>query len=557
MITAAIKSNCFQDSVSLMIISKTLSAMESVKQVSVMMGTPANKDLFKTTGLWHSLFEQATPNDICIAVEVENTTDTDLVLEEVSEALNTELANIANSSRGKKLPTVRSWARVEKMLPDANIALISISGEYAAGVADQALDRGLNVMMFSDNVAIEDEIALKQKAQAKNLIVMGPDCGTSYIAGIPLAFANKMPEGNIGIVGASGTGIQELCSQIALAGAGISHAIGLGGRDLSEKVGGISATMALDFLDNDVNTHVIAFVSKPPAPSVRKAIIEKMQSINKPVVAIFLGDKPKQKHLKGNVQLAYTLDEAAKSAVHFQKVLSTLNSLNVPLQHKSIKGLYTGGTLAAEAGMLLAEALDETLDKSHTKGIIFNQKGHSIIDLGDDFYTVGRPHPMIDPSTRTDQIIALKNESFGILLLDVVLGYGSCANPAGAVVDAINTLRKQKTDPFIVIATVTGTEQDPQNRHTQISILENANIIIANSVQEAVDMAITVTEFTPYMNQETKNTVNFLSEPKVINIGLANFAEDLLHCKASAIHYRWSPIAGGNQKMLQLLTKLA
>ncbi|MCW9718124.1 acyl-CoA synthetase FdrA [Avibacterium sp. 21-599] len=556
MITAAIKSNCFQDSVSLMIISKTLSAMESVKQVSVMMGTPANKDLFKTTGLWHDLFNEATPNDICIAIETMNTADSEVILAEVSDALDNELANIANASRGKKLPTVRSWARAEKALPDANIALISIAGEYASGVANQALDKGLNVMMFSDNVSIEDEIALKQKAKRKNLIVMGPDCGTSYIAGIPLAFANKMPKGNIGIVGASGTGIQELCSQIALAGSGITHAIGLGGRDLSEKVGGISAEMALDLLENDENTQVITFVSKPPAPNVRLRIIEKMQSLTKPVVAIFLGDKPEQKRLSGGVHLAYTLDEAAKSAVHFQKVFSLFKQLGKALTFTSIRGLYTGGTLAAEAAMLLADALDEKLETSHDKGLMFNAQNHKIIDLGDDFYTVGRPHPMIDPSTRTDQILALKDDSFGILLVDVVLGYGSCADPAKAVIEAVTSLRKQKTEPFVVIATVTGTDQDPQNRQAQIQALEAEDIIVANSVQEAVDMALIAGQLSLTTHQGFSQN-NLLAEPKVINIGLTNFAEDLLHCQAAAIHYRWAPIAGGNAKMIQLLNKLS
>lgn len=554
MITAAIKSNCFQDSVSLMLISKTLSNMDSVKQVSVMMGTPANKDLFKTTGLWHDLFETATPNDICIAVETEQS-DVDNVLADVSAALDNELANIAKASRGKKLPTVRSWARAEKMLPDANIALISIAGEYAAETADKALDRNLNVMMFSDNVSIEDEIALKNKAKEKGLLVMGPDCGTSYISGIPLAFANQMPDGNIGIVGASGTGIQELCSQIALLGGGITHAIGLGGRDLSEQVGGVSAQIALDLLENDPQTKVVAFVSKPPAPSVRQVILQKMQAMTKPVVAIFLGDKPEQTKLEGGVELAYTLDEAAASAVRLQKILAIVEDQPTSLQGTKICGLYTGGTLAAEAGMLMAEALGEKLSKSHDKGVMLDAQGHIVIDLGDDFYTVGRPHPMIDPSTRTDQIAQLKEE-FGILLVDVVLGFGSCADPAGAVAEAVKLQREQRKSPLVVIATVTGTSQDPQNREAQIEKLKEAGIVIADNVKQAVSFAVDLTHFQRPVERPT-STAEFLVQPKIINIGLANFAEDLLSCQAEAIHFRWAPVAGGNPQMIELLAKLA
>lgn len=164
-----------------------------------------------------------------------------------------------------------------------------MAGEYAAELAEQALDRSLNVMIFSDNVTLDDEIRLKRRARDKGLLVMGPDCGTAMIANTPLAFANVMPEGNIGVIGASGTGIQELCSQIALAGEGITHAIGLGGRDLSAEVGGISALTALEILSADEKSQVLAFVSKPPADAVRQHIIAAMKAAGKPVVALFLG----------------------------------------------------------------------------------------------------------------------------------------------------------------------------------------------------------------------------------------------------------------------------
>ncbi len=264
MIHAFIKKGCFQDSVSLMIISRKLSESENVDDVSVMMGTPANKSLLETTGFWHDDFHGATPNDICVAIRTEAVDDgiTQVIVRQLEEALQ-QLAQ--GSSGSQSLIQVRRWESACQKLSEANLALVSVAGEYAAELAEQALDRSLNVMIFSDNVTLDDEIRLKRRARDKGLLVMGPDCGTAMIANTPLAFANVMPEGNIGVIGASGTGIQELCSQIALAGEGITHAIGLGGRDLSAEVGGISALTALDILSADEKSQVLAFVSKPPA----------------------------------------------------------------------------------------------------------------------------------------------------------------------------------------------------------------------------------------------------------------------------------------------------
>lgn len=272
MIHAFIKKGCFQDSVSLMIISRKLSESENVDDVSVMMGTPANKSLLETTGFWHDDFHGATPNDICVAIRTEAVDDgiTQVIVQQLEEALQ-QLAQ--GSSGSQSLIQVRRWESACQKLPEASLALVSVAGEYAAELAEQALDRSLNVMIFSDNVTLDDEIRLKRRARDKGLLVMGPDCGTAMIANTPLAFANVMPEGNIGVIGASGTGIQELCSQIALAGEGITHAIGLGGRDLSAEVGGISALTALEILSADEKSQVLAFVSKPPADAVRQHII--------------------------------------------------------------------------------------------------------------------------------------------------------------------------------------------------------------------------------------------------------------------------------------------
>ncbi|HIF8073211.1 TPA: acyl-CoA synthetase FdrA [Escherichia coli] len=490
MIHAFIKKGCFQDSVSLMIISRKLSESENVDDVSVMMGTPANKALLDTTGFWHDDFNNATPNDICVAIrsEAADAGIAQAIMQQLEEALK-QLAQGSGSSQS--LTQVRRWDSACQKLSDANLALISVAGEYAAELANQALDRNLNVMMFSDNVTLEDEIQLKTRAREKGLLVMGPDCGTSMIAATPLAFANVMPEGNIGVIGASGTGIQELCSQIALAGEGITHAIGLGGRDLSREVGGISALTALEMLSADEKSEVLAFVSKPPASS------------------------------------------------------------------GFICGLYTGGTLAAEAAGLLAGHLGVEADDTHHHGMMLDADGHQIIDLGDDFYTVGRPHPMIDPALRNQLIADLgAKPQVRVLLLDVVIGFGATADPAASLVSAWQKACAARSDsqPLYAIATVTGTERDPQCRSQQIATLEDAGIAVVSSLPEATLLAAALIH--PLSSATQQHTPSLLENVAVINIGLRSFALELQSASKPVVHYQWSPVAGGNKKLARLLERL-
>ncbi|WP_413111539.1 acyl-CoA synthetase FdrA [Thaumasiovibrio sp. DFM-14] len=551
MIQAFLKKGSFQDSVSLMLISRQLSELDSVEEVSVMMGTPANKSLLESTGLWHAVFADATPNDICVAIRT-NEGEQD-VTADIADKLDEALTAAAKPTSGQRLVTVRRWQTAQAKLADANLALISVAGEYAADLANQALDRDLNVMMFSDNVALEQEVALKQKAAAKGLLVMGPDCGTAMIAGSPLAFANVIPEGNIGIVGASGTGIQELASQVALAGEGLTHAIGLGGRDLSKSVGGVSALTALAQLDADPDTQVIAFVSKPPAPEVEQRVIAAMQQLSKPVVALFLGSNRPQKR-DGNVTFATTLAEAGQQAAMLGRVYKHLRERQ-PQTGKRLLGLYTGGTLAAEAAMLTAQQFGLQPDESHHQGVMLDDQGHLIIDLGDDHYTLGRPHPMIDPTTRTQEIEArASDEQVGVLLLDVVIGYGATGDPAGAVVDALQRVSERRQSPLHVIATVTGTESDPQQRSIQIETLKEAGVAVVNTLEEAVLLSDVM--LGAPVKEQTVEPSALLDGVNVINVGLRSFADDLQSADTAVVHYQWSPVAGGNKKLISLLNKM-
>ncbi|MBO4148334.1 acyl-CoA synthetase FdrA [Enterobacter ludwigii] len=552
MIYAFVKKGSFQDSVSLMIISRKLSEHPEVDQVSVMMGTPANKSMLDSTGFWHDDFSQSTPNDICVAVRTES--EQPEILDVIREQLEKELNAIATASGSShQLVKARRWESACQKLPDANLLLVSVAGEYAASVAKEGLLADKNVMLFSDNVPVAQEVELKTLARERGLIVMGPDCGTAMIAGSPLAFANVLPEGGVGVIGASGTGIQEITSQIALHQQGISHAIGLGGRDLSADVGGLSALTALEMLAGDEVTKVIAFVSKPPSPQVRTRVITAMQSVGKQVVALFLGSKPEQRR-DGNVWLAHSLSDAARLAVLLMRVAKQRQS-QPEVVGKGICGLYAGGTLAAEAAMLLSEELGIPLSESHQDGIMLAFEEHRIVDLGDDSYTLGRPHPMIDPTTRSIEIekLAAQPET-GVLLLDVVLGYGACADPAAAVVEAIEKVRSQRAEPLAVIATLTGTEDDPQGRDGQLEKLRQAGVVVVETLEEAVLLASSLIQHqTPSASDKH---CALLDGVQVINAGLRSFALDLQSSGTPVVHYQWAPVAGGNARLASLLKQL-
>lgn len=543
----------FQDSVTLMLVSRDLSALPEVNRVSVMMGTPANKTVYRETGLWHPVLETATPNDLCIIADSD---DTDPALATTLVTLVKERLNEqAKSKRKAGYPVVRTWRRAKQIMPDANLALFSLAGHYVFAPTRQALENGCNVMLFSDNVPLEDELALKTLARENGLLVMGPDCGTAIVNGAPLAFANRVPSGPIAVVGASGTGIQEITSQIARLGSGITHALGLGGRDLSEQVGGISALTALGMVAADPDSRVVAFVSKPPAAKVKARVLEEMLKLGKPVVVLFMGERPVKRQI-GNVHFAQTLDEVATLAVELAFI--DAHAAQLPnVSGKGICGLYTGGTLANEAAYLLSETLDLEMDKSHADGFMLRTEAHRVIDLGDDAYTRGRPHPMIDPTLRSDMIRALANEpEVGVLLLDIVLGYGGHNDPAGEVAQAVMQMREARGEkaPIVVIATMTGTKDDRQDRDEQVHKLEEVGVLVADSVRSAILFA---TQAIAARASAAGKPAALLTEtPAVVNIGLRSFADDLHSAGVKVVQEQWAPPAGGNEHLQKLLESL-
>ena len=568
MIYGLIKKNTYQDSVNLMVLSSKLSELDGINMVSIMMGTPANKEIFENTGLYSKEFEAANPSDICIAVDTDNEELADMIEAQLDQFIK----ELSTKSSGSKLIQSRTLDSAIKHLPDANLALISIPGEYVFKEADRLLDRNINTFIFSDNVSKEDEKKLKVKAHNKGLLVMGPDCGTGIISNVPLAFANIVPKGNIGVVGASGTGIQEVTSIIGRRGGGISQAIGIGGRDLYDEIGGISAIDSLNMLNKDKNTDVIVFISKPPDPAVRDKVIETMKTLDKKVIALFLGEKP----LMGekNIEYVWTLEEAAYRALKIGNetivyktnlgvIKDKLDIIKLNKTQKKINGFFGGGTLAGEAAVLLKDHFQIKHDKKK-EGYMLNFEGHEIIDFGDDMYTKGRPHPMIDPKTRVDAINGLKDkDDVAIVLFDNVLGYGSNIDMASALAPSIKNIiekKKAKNREILFIASVCGTEEDIQVYSSQVEKLKEAGVLVLDTNAEAVYLAIKALDYINGKGELQSSNGNddlFLNkELAVINIGLEDFAETILEHNGNVVQYNWAPIAGGDKRIQGLLETL-
>jgi FdrA protein len=481
-----IRKGLYLDSVALMRAARAIAALPGVEDAGMMIGTPANKEILREAGVLDEAGAQAGPGDLVIAVRVR---DADAAAAAMTEARRL-LDQPRRSEAGDASWQPRTLRGAVEQMPDANLALISVPGDFAVAEARKGLRRGLNVMIFSDNVPLGQEIALKREARDLGLLVMGPDCGTAIIGGVPLAFANSVPRGDVGIVGASGTGIQEVSCLIANGGRGISHAIGTGGRDLTQEVGGITTFAAIDLLDKDPATRHIVLISKPPAPEVAKQVLARVGKSAKPFTLCLIGSRP-DAALPANVRFAGTLAEAAE-AVLGRKLAACQGALPKPASAaKLIRGLFCGGTLCSEAQMILQRSgLDvvSNVPVPDAERLGAKRNAHMMIDLGDDEFTRGRPHPMIEPATRDAPLAeALADETVGVVVLDVVLGWGSHPDPAGQLVRALGNWAG--TGPMIV-ASVVGTEADPQVRSSQVRKLTDAGIILAASNASATEIAL-------------------------------------------------------------------
>ncbi len=502
----------YKDSVSLMQTSALVLQNNGIKQVSIVMGSAANIDLLREAGLITHSALNAGPNDVIIAVEGDDDDTAHKAIEQAIELLK-QSANLSSDSDDSDEVKVSTLNMAYTKQGDANLAVIATPGDYAASEALKAINLGLNVMIFSDNVSAADERYIKECALKKDVIVMGPDCGTAIINGVPLAFANEVKRGAVGVVGASGTGIQQITSLIDNLGGGISHAIGTGGHDVSLAVGGISMLQGIRLLASDEQTKVIVIVSKPPHPEVCKAVVAEAKTCGKPVVINFIG--PEWNAFSSeNITFVRTLEDAAVAALaHLPGNFASVDSLDI-FQHpknisnasdtiasgrKWVRGVFTGGTFCYEATYLLGNALSKI--KSNTpiesEQAIQNpweSVGHTLIDMGDDVFTRGKPHPMIDPTLRLERLKKeIMDPETAIILFDVVLGYGAHSNPAMELAKIISDSRSCQSGNCggpLFIGFVCGTQDDLQQLQKQQEVLINAGVILTATNARAVEMVL-------------------------------------------------------------------
>lgn len=507
-----IKENSYYDSVTLMIITKEIENREDVENAVVVMGTDLNKELLKNVGLLNEEAQNATPNDMIIAVKMKDGDKFEEIVNDIEELLSNKKSH---DGEDYSPPTLDSAIR---HMPDANMVVISLPGVYAVEEAKKALENDKHVMLFSDNVTLEQERQLKEIAVRKELLMMGPDCGTAMINQVPLCFCNKVRKGNIGIVGASGTGTQEIMVQIDRYGGGCSQVIGTGGRDLKKEIGGLMMTLGIKALAKDDDTDVIVLVSKPPAQKIAQNVLETIKECGKKAVVNFIGGN-EEFILKYGLIPAHTLEDAAYKAVALSKgeepreaPLFSLDEKEVDKmaveereklspKQKYIRGLFSGGTLCDEALKLLTKEFGEiysNIPLSSEYKLKDNKKSykHTLLDLGDDEFTIGRPHPMIDSYIRQQMILKeAKDHEMALMLLDVVLGYGSNEDPAGSLTDYIKAAKNQfalRGQYLSVVASICGTKADPQNYEEQKKKLTDAGAVVFSSNAQAVRFAMKV-----------------------------------------------------------------
>src|SRR6266699_2855709 len=519
-IQALLKRNTYYDSIALMSVVQHVKDRGEVDDAGAVMATEANLALLEEAGLLPIAFlaeqeKKPGPEDLLIAIRAKDEASAQAALTFAEQKLaapgNRDIAGSASTLPARSLETALRHDGT------ANLAVISVAGEHAWLEAEQALRHGLHVFLFSNNVSIEQERRLKDLAASKGLLLMGPDCGTAIINGVGLGFSNVAPRGSIGIVGASGTGMQQLICLVAAAGMGISQAIGTGGRDLSEAIGGVMMRSGLALLANDPQTEVIVLVSKPPAARVAQEILAGAQ-LTKPVVIVFLGTSSERfAAAAGKAHLAHTLSGGAELAVSLAGGDRTrvpgegaLHKYDLAAQRAKltssqhyIRALYSGGTLCDEAMLLLSEQVGAVTSNiplypqwALAAGETF--RGHTALDLGSDEFTRGRPHPMIDPTLRLQYLArAAEDPETAVILLDIVLGFCAQPNPASVYAPAIAQARAGaaaagRTLPVVI--SLCGTEGDPQRLSMQRKALEAAGAIVFESNLAAARAAASFVE---------------------------------------------------------------
>lgn len=507
-IKTIIRRNDYHDSVYLMGLARQVGQGDGVKRVALVMGTATNKALLKDVGLLDDAAGASGANDLVIAIAAENDAAISWVQAEVERRLG---------EKHKVKATHRECRTLEAacaMMPGANLAMVSLPGAYAATEAFKALSKGLNVFMFSDDIALDEEVMLKRLACEKGLLMMGPGCGLTYPHQVAVGLASKVKSGSIGVIAASGSGMQETMVLLDRAGEGVSQAIGAGGRDLKDEVGGLTTLCALELLEADEATKVIVLISKPPGVRTTEKVLERIRNCRKPVVVNFIGGKPEQIEAAG-AQSAATFDEAAAKAVSLArgetyvprpfglseaevKGIIEKECAGFGKCQRYLRGLYCGGTLAEEAMMVMRPWLPSIHSNTalQTECALADARvsvEHSMIDIGTEDFTRGKPHAAIDPSPRIARFTEeARDPEVAVILLDFLLGYGCHSDPAGIMAKPITealTAVRMEGRRLAVVASICGTEHDPQRASRQRKHLADAGVIVMPSNAQAARLA--------------------------------------------------------------------
>ena len=499
----------YQDSVTLMRVAQEINKTDGIEEATLNMATEANIRIMEVAGFDFAGFE-FSPSDLIIAVKG----DGKVLSGAISKAKEYLVCPPWEKSRRLDLDEYnpKSLDGAISILPDANIALISVAGRYAGFEAQKCLDAGLHVMLYSDNVPLETEVKIKQIAKKKDLLVMGPDCGTAVIRGKGLGFANACPVGQVGMVAAAGTGLQEVHVQLARRGVGVLHAIGTGGRDVKEEVGGITTLSGIDALVQDDEIKVVIVIGKPPAVTVEQKIIERLEHAKKPSVIVFMGsevsgDRP---HIYFCRELEETAAVAAALAVgeDVKEAREMLARKYESIKRKAfrkkavqkgsggfLRGFYSGGTLCYESQLIAADLIGPVYSNTPLRQEMrlcdsLKTIKHSIVDYGEDEFTHGRLHPMLDSSFRANRlVIEADDPEVKAVLFDCVIGYGCHPNPAEELANAVEQARKKSGSRIIFVSSICGVKTDPQNAERQRKILESAGVVVLDSNAEAARFA--------------------------------------------------------------------
>ncbi|GAB3623253.1 acyl-CoA synthetase FdrA [Mariniluteicoccus endophyticus] len=485
-----VRRGAYYDSVSLMQVSREVKAAPGLTDAQIGMATELNVALLRQYGF--EVPADATPNDVVVALRGDSDEAIAAGLAELDRSLAALKAASRNAGTAADQVEPRTTASAAENAPDARMVVISVPGDRAFVEAMDAIDQGLSVVLFSDNVPVDQEIALKDAAARRGVLVMGPDCGTAVVNGVALGFANRVRRGPVGMIAASGTGAQQVMCLLDAAGVGISHCLGLGGRDLRAEVGGRSASQALAALAGDEETQQIVLVSKPAAPEVVERLEDEAAGLGKTVTWATLG--------QGLPDLTASVEDALRAGGHDvpQWPHWPGEDPEQPVDG-SLRGLFCGGTLADEAMFVAGEALGDIRSNIPLRddlGIDAHGawEGHVVVDFGDDEMTQGRPHPMIDPSLRLERIVDQGSDAgCGVLLLDLVLGYAAHPDPAAEHAEAITKAREAARAAgreLPVVVSLIGTDDDPQGMTRTAEALAAAGASVFCSNAQATRHAI-------------------------------------------------------------------